>query len=66
LEYGAGWLHRELDAVTISMSSEHWEASERDIDCALRRRPEERGEFLNEVCPDNETVRHEVNRSCLR
>ncbi|HZE70490.1 MAG TPA: protein kinase [Pyrinomonadaceae bacterium] len=42
------------------MSSEHWEQVKEIFDCALRRRPEERGEFLNEVCPDNETVRHEV------
>lgn len=40
--------------------SEQWQQVKEVFDAALRHKPEERSEFLDEVCADNETVRREV------
>lgn len=42
------------------MSDEKWQRVREIFDSALRRRPEERREFVNEVCGDDKTLRAEV------
>jgi len=42
------------------MATEKWAQVKEVFDAALRHKPEERPQFLNEVCADNETVRREV------
>ncbi len=42
------------------MANEKWAQVKEVFDAALRHKPAERSEFLNEVCADDETVRREV------
>lgn len=42
------------------MANEKWEQVKDIFDAAVRQSAEERSEFLDEVCADNETVRREV------
>src|SRR5882724_3498869 len=43
------------------MTNERWEQVKEVFDAALRHRPEERAQFLDEVCGDDETMRREVD-----
>ncbi len=42
------------------MANEKWQQVKEIFDAALRHEAEDRPQFLNEVCADNETVRREV------
>src|SRR6266446_6291199 len=42
------------------MTNEQWERVKEAFDAALRRRPDERAQFLDEVCGADETMRREV------
>lgn len=42
------------------MANEKWEQVKEIFDAALQHKSEDRPQFLDEVCADNETVRHEV------
>ena len=58
-------IHRNERITDLTDSSGQWQKVREVFDSALRRRPEERREYVDEVCGDNKTLRAEVESLLL-